>query len=91
MQELIATLRESGDWVIMDAPPLLAVADAVALARWADGVLIVTHIGTSTRGAARAARDQLEKIGARILGISVWGLRDSAAANRAYSGYYIPR
>jgi capsular exopolysaccharide synthesis family protein len=87
MQELIAALRESMDWVIMDAPPLLAVADTVALARWADGVLIVTHIGASTRAAARAARDQLEKIGARILGISVWGLRNSATA-RAYSGYY---
>jgi polysaccharide biosynthesis transport protein len=87
MQELIAALRESMDWVIMDAPPLLAVADAAALARWADGVLIVTHIGASTRGAARTARDQLEKIGARILGISVWGLRNSTTA-RAYSGYY---
>jgi non-specific protein-tyrosine kinase len=90
MQELIAALRESMDWVIMDAPPLLAVADAVALARWADGVLIVTHVGASTRGAARTARDQLENIGARILGISVWGLRNSATA-RAYSGYYASR
>jgi non-specific protein-tyrosine kinase len=87
MQELIAALRESMDWVIMDAPPLLAVADAAALAQLADGVLIVTHIGASTRGAARMARGQLEKIGARILGISVWGLRDRAAA-RSYSGYY---
>ena len=90
MQELIAVLHESMDWVIMDAPPLLAVADTIALARWADGVLIVTHVGASTRGAARAARDQLEKIGARILGISVWGVRESAAATRAYSGYYTP-
>jgi len=89
MQELVAALRESMDWVIMDAPPLLAVPDAAALARWADGVLIVTHIGVSTRDAAHAARDQLDKIGARVLGISAWGLGVSAAADRAYSAYYV--
>jgi polysaccharide biosynthesis transport protein len=88
MKELVASLRESMDWVIMDAPPLLAVPDAAALARWADGVLMVAHIGASTRDAAHQARGQLEKIGARVLGISVWGARVSAATARAYSGYY---
>jgi polysaccharide biosynthesis transport protein len=88
MKELVASLRESMDWVIMDAPPLLAVPDAAALARWADGVLMVAHVGASTRDAALTARGQLEKVGARILGISVWGARVSAATARAYSGYY---
>jgi hypothetical protein len=41
----------------------------------------------SKREDARAAREQLENIGARILGVAVWGLTDGSAAVRAYSGY----
>jgi capsular exopolysaccharide synthesis family protein len=87
MESLVQVLRESVDWVILDAPPVLAVADAAALARLVDGVLMVVRIGMSKREDARAAREQLENIGARILGVAVWGLTDGSAAVRAYSGY----
>jgi polysaccharide biosynthesis transport protein len=87
MELLVASLRESVDWVIVDAPPVLAVADAAALARLSDAVVMVARIGLSKRDDARAARGQLENIGARILGIVVWGLKKDSAAARIYSGY----
>jgi capsular exopolysaccharide synthesis family protein len=87
MESLVSVLRESVDWVILDAPPVLAVADAAALARLVDGVLMVVRIGMSKREDARATREQLENIGARILGAAVWGVSDGPAAVRAYSGY----
>jgi capsular exopolysaccharide synthesis family protein len=73
MSNLVASLRDLADWVVVDTPPLLAVADAAATARWADGVLMVTRGGASTRGAAQRGREMLEKVGARILGVVVWG------------------
>lgn len=86
MSEIVASLGEWADWVIVDSPPLLAVADAAAAARWADGVLLVTRGGVSTRDAAKKGREMLEKVGARIVGAAVWGLEQDAAG-RGY-GYY---
>ncbi len=77
MIDLVARLKEDHDWVIVDSPPLLAVADAAATARWTDGVLVVTRAGVSTHPAAANARDMLDKVGARILGVVVWGLSES--------------
>jgi capsular exopolysaccharide synthesis family protein len=87
MTELIETIRAGADWIIVDSPPLLAVADAAATARWTDGVLVVTRAGVSTHPAAANARDILDKVGARILGIVVWGLDESRGGRGGYGGY----
>ncbi|NTU70233.1 MAG: polysaccharide biosynthesis tyrosine autokinase [Coriobacteriia bacterium] len=87
MRELVESLKEWGDWVIIDSPPLLAVADPAAVARWADGVLMVTRGGTSTREAAKKAREQLEKVGARMIGVVVWGLQEPGSGG-GYGYYY---
>jgi len=87
MADLIESLKEWADWIIVDSPPLLAVADAAAIARWADGVLMVTRGGISTREAARKGREMLEKVGARIIGVAVWGLEE-AGSGRGYGYYY---
>jgi capsular exopolysaccharide synthesis family protein len=87
MADLIESLKEWADWVVVDSPPLLAVADAAAIARWADGVLMVTRGGVSTREAARKGREMLEKVGARIIGVAVWGLEETAGG-KGYGYYY---
>ncbi len=90
MKELLESLGEWADWIILDTPPLLAVADPAAVARWADGVLMVTRAGVSTRDAAAKGREMLEKVGARIIGSVVWGLEESHGAGGYgyYGGYY---
>jgi capsular exopolysaccharide synthesis family protein len=92
MAELIKCLREWFDFIIIDSPPLLAAADASALVRWADGVLMVAHGGVSSRQAGKAGREMLEKVGARMLGVVVWGLKDGRVggghASYAYQGHY---
>jgi Mrp family chromosome partitioning ATPase len=91
MAELIKSLGDWGDWVIVDSPPLLAVADASAFARWADGVIMVTRGGVSTRQAAKIGREMLEKVGARVVGLVVWGLEEGPAGGGYgyyYDGYY---
>lgn len=91
MHEVMKSLEEWGDWVIIDTPPLLAVADAAAVARWSDGVLMVTQAGTSTREAGKKAVELLNQVGAKITGVIVWGLEESKSGSSGYgyaSGYY---
>jgi capsular exopolysaccharide synthesis family protein len=85
MKEVIESLEEWADWVIIDSPPILAVADPVSVARWVDGVLMVSKAGESTKEAASKAVEFLGKVGARIIGVAVWGLDESK--NRAGYGY----
>jgi capsular exopolysaccharide synthesis family protein len=86
MSRLMANLRGSVDWVILDSAPVLAAADAAAVARWVDGVLVVARVGVSRRDAVRAGREQLRSVGARILGLAVIVPADSIAAG-SYYGY----
>ncbi len=89
MSELIEGLKDWADWIIVDSPPLLAVADTAAVARWVDGVLMVTRGGVSTRENARKGREMLEKVGARVIGVAVWGLEgDGSGTAYGYGGYY---
>lgn len=81
MQELLAELKEQCDVVIIDAPPVLAVTDAGVMSRLSDGVLLVISVGVTPRDVAKAAKEQLEQVGARILGMVVNGLSSE-------SGYY---
>ncbi len=85
MQEIIESLKQWGDWVIIDTPPVLAVADPVSVSRWVDGVVIVSKAGESTREAAQKSVELLGKVKARIIGVVVWGLDESK--NRAGYGY----
>jgi len=77
MQEVIKSLEEWADWVIVDTPPILAVADPVSVARWVDGVLMVSKAGVTTRDAATRAVELIGKVGARVIGVAVWGLDDT--------------
>jgi capsular exopolysaccharide synthesis family protein len=43
MLDLIAALRDAFDYIVMDAPPLLAVVDALALAAVADKILVIVE------------------------------------------------
>lgn len=76
MTELIDALEETYDWVIVDSPPVLKLADAASTVRWSDGVLVVTRSGASERAAALSARDLLASVGSRTLGVVVWGVEE---------------
>ena len=66
---LLARLRSSFDYVLVDAAPLTLVADAAALAPSVDGVVMVVSAGKTKRDLARRAREQLAVVGARVLGV----------------------
>ena len=79
MKRLMESLRESAEFIIIDTPPVLGVADAASTARWADGALVVVRVRLTTRDDAREVREQLDGVGARVVGVVVTGLKDTAA------------
>jgi capsular exopolysaccharide synthesis family protein len=81
--DLIRELSESYDMVIIDAPPLLPVADASVLSTIADGVILVVQHGKTSRDAVRDAITRLEQVGGRLFGIAV-----NMIPKRATGGYY---
>src|SRR3954451_4356431 len=88
MRELLANQREVVDFIIVDCPPVLAVADALVVAPIADAILYVTNEQSTPRGAVLAARGQLDQVGANILG-SVLNNVEAKGTGYAYYGQYV--
>lgn len=68
MDRVIAELRELGDKIIFDGPPVM-VADATVLGNKVDAILLVIRPGYSTRSAVNAMRDQMARVKSHVLGI----------------------
>ena len=68
MEDLIAQLRMQAEFVLFDAPPVLAVTDAALLATNMDGVLMVINAGETRRDHVERAREMLERVRARVIG-----------------------
>ncbi len=69
MQDVMKLLCEQADFVILDSPPVLAVADASVLAAFVDGTLLVVDAGRTRRGRAERCHQALVAVGANILGV----------------------
>jgi protein-tyrosine kinase len=67
LKVLLERLTPIFDWVILDSPPCLPVADATVLAGLCDGVLLVVRAGSTPVDVAQKARQQLQ--GQNIVGV----------------------
>lgn len=67
--EMFARLRPEYDFVVIDSPPVNQYADASVLASKVDGVILVVEADRTPVAEAEAAKRQLERVGARILGV----------------------
>jgi capsular exopolysaccharide synthesis family protein len=72
---LLALAREAATFVIIDAPPVTAVADALAIAAAVDGTLLIVRAGQTRRPAAQRAKEQLVRVGANLLGVVLAGAK----------------
>jgi succinoglycan biosynthesis transport protein ExoP len=71
------------DLVVIDTPPIPHVADAIALLRRVDGVLVCASVNSTSGPEAGRLRHQLETLDARVLGVVANG--GSAATGYAYA------
>ena len=77
----LARARESFAMVIVDAPPVLPVPDALTIGRWVDGAILSVRSDASRFPLVEQADQRLAAMGVPVLGAVVSGVRD---AGRAY-------
>lgn len=88
MGEFINSLREKYDFIILDTPPVLMVTDAQLLSRCSDGSLLVVSSGEAQREGAMKAKDLLEQVNTKILGVVLNKVQESSRSNYGYYYYY---
>jgi len=87
MQSLIRHFREQSDLVVIDTPPALAVADAAILSTMVDGVILVVDPNKTKRRDLRHAREAIEAVGGKILGLVVNRLNPRGGMYYYYGNY----
>ncbi len=85
MSDLVAALRGAYDKVLLDAPPVLPVTDAVVCAAVADGVVLVVRWGRTSRAEVAEAVGMLGQVHATVLGSVLNGRRLTRSERRRYS------
>jgi len=88
MRDVVEACKQAADFVIIDSPPVVAVADPSVLAMNSDGIIVVMTQETGRRTLTQA-RTQLQKVGARILGVVVNRV-ESTRRGYYYYDYYYP-
>ena len=81
LSALMEQLEAWFDWIVIDSPPVLPLADASLWSRLADGVLLVTRKGTTEKQQLQRGLEAIEK--SKLLGALV-----NSSANAAHSDYY---
>ncbi len=90
LTKLLSRFRENFDVILIDTPPVLTAPDARILGRSADGVILLTRAGRTTRQAALAACERLANDGSVLLGtiLNDWDPKTSFGSYHGYYGEY---
>jgi hypothetical protein len=88
MRQLLTSLRESFNFILIDSPPVIAVSDAAVTSIMCDGVVLVFHGKKTTVASARQAVEQLDTIRAPILGVILNGVNLADPDYAYYRHYY---
>ena len=81
LSTLMAQMTNLFDWIIVDSPPLLPLADTSVWARVTDGALLVVRDGTTEKGPLKRAVEVLKKTD--LLGVVLNG-----SSNGNHHNYY---
>jgi succinoglycan biosynthesis transport protein ExoP len=85
--EVLEELSVRYEHVVLDSPPVMAVADARILAAMCSVTILVLRAQSSTRKAAMHARRALQSVGAQILGVVVNDVPRARDRHGDYGGY----
>ncbi|MFB2839243.1 GumC family protein [Floridanema evergladense] len=82
MRELMANFEQSYDLVLLDAPPVLGIVDAILAASFCSGVVLIGRIGRVTRTELTQATNMLHKL--NVIGVVANG---ADGFSNGYSSY----
>lgn len=86
MRVLLEELKQQYDIIILDTPPVLAVTDSQIVASISDGVVMVADAGKVKITNAQKAKEKLEHVNAKILGVVINNVKRSSQDDYYY--YY---
>lgn len=88
LEELIHSLREQYDYVLIDTPPVTGMADAMIMAKWCDGAILVIEDRRISYRIAQKAKKQLAQTGCKLLGAVLNKVDTKAQGYYGKYGYY---
>jgi len=95
MADILAEMKQEYDFVLCDVPPILVVSDAALLASHLDGVLVLVRSGIPTGHDIARAKEQMERVGGKVLGAVFNAYSGDGAGyghysygHYSYGGYY---
>ncbi|HEX8949353.1 MAG TPA: polysaccharide biosynthesis tyrosine autokinase [Dissulfurispiraceae bacterium] len=88
LPNLLEEMKKAYDFVIIDAPPVLPVADAVILGNKVDGIFMIYEAGKVARNALKRTKFLLENVGANILGVILNNLSAESSPDFHQGGMY---
>ena len=83
MRELIAEFEKNYDLILLDAPPVLGMVDAMIAASLCTGVVLVSRVGQVTKTELTQARAMLSKL--NVIGVVANGVN---GVNHGYAAAY---
>jgi succinoglycan biosynthesis transport protein ExoP len=90
LDALVETARSEYDFVLIDSPPMMGMADARLLSRNADGVILISRAGETSADQLAEARERLADDGTPVIGTILNGcdlrIEDPAYVN-GYNSY----
>lgn len=84
--EMMEALRKNFDVVLVDSPPTGAIVDAVEIAKYCDGAIIVVAYNKGRRQDIGEVAASIAKTGCKVLGVVMNGVNLKSFRNRRY--YY---
>ena len=91
MKQILDAVRAHYDWVLVDAPPLLAMPDAPVLCPLVEGVVLVLAAEVATKPSVQRALDQVRGVGGKVIGVVLNRVnlqRNSFYYSQYYGEYY---
>jgi capsular exopolysaccharide synthesis family protein len=86
-KNMLQSLGEGFDHIVLDSPPVLGFADSIILSTNVDGVILVTLSGKTPRETLQRAKEVLHQVNAKILGVVI----NRVNIQRSDYGYYYYR
>jgi capsular exopolysaccharide synthesis family protein len=88
MRDLLRMLREEFDIVVVDTPPVLAVADALLLSRQTDACVMVCSANSTNFHALESSAQMLRDVDAPVVGVVLNKLERSSSSSYSYGYSY---
>ncbi len=88
VQQLLDQFKKQFDMVIIDSPPIVAVADSLLLSVQVSGTVLVVSSGQTNKRILRKAKQQIEDVGGEILGALLNKVKPTNLYGSSYYNYH---